>query len=134
VLGFAVRRLGLPLTYGAALNLFRNPIVGRFCTTSARTRPTQTRSTLQQIKTCAAVALEFRADAVFPGGRASGAIERAQEGSARLLDRGYRNNLIRRRPAPDVYIVRAVSYPLVLSLHAIEDGWPNRKSLHHRRR
>jgi glycerol-3-phosphate O-acyltransferase len=132
VLGFAVHELGLPpLTYGAALNLFRNQIVGRFMhNLGAYTVDRRKRDPLykQTLKTYATVALEFRADNLFfPGGTRSrsGAIERTlKKGLLGCSIAAYRNNLIRRRPAPDIYIVPCtVSYPLVLEASTLIEDW-----------
>jgi glycerol-3-phosphate O-acyltransferase len=132
VVGFAVHELGLPpLTYGAALNLFRNPIVGRFMhNLGAYTVDRRKRDPLykQTLKTYASVALEFRADNLFfPGGTRSrsGALERTlKKGLLGCSISAYRNNLLRRRPAPDVYIVPCtVSYPLVLEASTLIEDW-----------
>jgi glycerol-3-phosphate O-acyltransferase len=132
VVGFAVHELGLPpLTYGAALNLFRNPIVGRFMhNLGAYTVDRRKRDPLykQTLKTYASVALEFRADNLFfPGGTRSrsGAIERTlKKGLLGCSISAYRNNLLRRRPAPDIYIVPCtVSYPLVLEASTLIEDW-----------
>jgi glycerol-3-phosphate O-acyltransferase len=120
-----------PLTYGAALNLFRNPIVGRFMhNLGAYTVDRRKRDPLykQTLKTYASVALEFRADNLFfPGGTRSrsGALERTlKKGLLGCSISAYRNNLLRRRPAPDVYIVPCtVSYPLVLEASTLIEDW-----------
>lgn len=132
VLGFAVHELGLPpLTYGAALNLFRNPIVGRFMhNLGAYTVDRRKRDPLykQTLKTYCSVALEFRADNLFfPGGTRSrsGAIERTlKKGLLGCSLAAYRNNLIQRKPSPDIYIVPCtISYPLVLEASTLIEDW-----------
>ena len=132
VIGFALHELGLkPLTYGAALNLFRNPIVGRFMhNLGAYTVDRRKRDPLykQTLKTYATVALEFRADNLFfPGGTRSrsGAIERTlKKGLLGCSLAAYRNNLIRRKEKPNIYIVPCtISYPLVLEASTLIEDW-----------
>ncbi len=132
VIGFAVHELGLPpLTYGAGLNLFRNPIVGRFMhnlgayTVDRRKRDPLYKQTLKEYTT---VSLEFGQDNLFfPGGTRSrsGAIERRlKKGLLGCSVAAYRNNLVRRRAKPDVYIVPCtISYPLVLEASTLIEDW-----------
>ncbi len=132
VIGFAVHELGLPpLTYGAGLNLFRNPIVGRFMhnlgayTVDRRKRDPLYKQTLKQYAT---VSLEFGQDNLFfPGGTRSrsGAIERRlKKGLLGCSVAAYRNNLVRRRAKSGVYIVPCtISYPLVLEASTLIEDW-----------
>ncbi|HVI01414.1 MAG TPA: 1-acyl-sn-glycerol-3-phosphate acyltransferase, partial [Enhygromyxa sp.] len=111
VIGFAVHELGLPpLTYGAALNLFRNPIIGRFMhNLGAYTVDRRKRDPLykQTLKEYATASLEFRQDNLFfPAGARSrsGAVERRlKKGLLGCSIAAYRNNLVRRKPSPDIY-------------------------------
>ncbi|MCA9696810.1 MAG: 1-acyl-sn-glycerol-3-phosphate acyltransferase, partial [Myxococcales bacterium] len=123
VIGYAIHELGLPpLTYGAGLNLFRNPIVGKFMfNLGAYTVDRRKRDPLykQTLKEYATVALEFGQDNLFfPGGTRSrsGAVERRlKKGLLGCSVAAYRNNLQRRRERPGVFIVPCtISYPLVL--------------------
>lgn len=132
VLGFAIHELGLPpLTYGAGLNLFRNPIVGRFMhNLGAYTVDRRKRDPLykQALKEYATVSLEFGQDNLFfPGGTRSrsGAIERRlKKGLLGCSLAAYRNNLARRRDKRGVYIVPCtISYPLVLEASTLIEDW-----------
>lgn len=132
VIGFAVHELGLPpLTYGAALNLFRNPIIGRFMhNLGAYTVDRRKRDPLykQTLKTYCSVALEWRADNLFfPGGTRSrsGAIERTlKKGLLGCSLSAYRNNLARRREPAGIYIIPCtISYPLVLEASTLIEDW-----------
>lgn len=132
VIGFAIHELGLPpLTYGAGLNLFRNPIIGKFMTNlGAYTVDRRKRDPLykQALKTYASVSLEFRQDNLFfPGGTRSrsGAVERSlKKGLLGCSLSAYRNNLLRRRDTPDIYIIPCtISYPLVLEASTLIDDW-----------
>ena len=146
VIGYAVHELGLPpLTYGAGLNLFRNPIVGRFMhnlgayTVDRRKRDPLYKQTLKQYAT---VALEFGQDNLFfPGGTRSrsGALERhLKKGLLGCSVAAYRNNLIRRRPKPDIYIIPCTilvpARARGLDLDRGLVGRGRQVSLHHRRR
>jgi glycerol-3-phosphate O-acyltransferase len=132
VIGFAVHELGLPpLTYGAALNLFRNPIVGRFMhNLGAYTVDRRKRDPLykQTLKEYATVSLEFRQDNLFfPAGTRSrsGAVERRlKKGLLGCSLAAYRNNLVLRRSNPNIYIVPCtISYPLVLEASTLIEDW-----------
>ncbi|MCA9681090.1 MAG: 1-acyl-sn-glycerol-3-phosphate acyltransferase, partial [Myxococcales bacterium] len=128
----AIHELGLPpLTYGAGLNLFRNPIVGKFMfNLGAYTVDRRKRDPLykQTLKEYATVALEFGQDNLFfPGGTRSrsGAVERRlKKGLLGCSVAAYRNNLQRRRERPGVFIVPCtISYPLVLEASTLIDDW-----------
>lgn len=123
IIGYAMFRLGLPpLVYGAGLNLFSNPITGFFMhnlgayTVDRLKGDPMYRDALKEYAT---VTMEYGYDNLFfPGGTRSrsGAIERHLKKG--LLGTGliaFRNNLLQRRPRPQVYVVPAtISYPLVL--------------------
>jgi glycerol-3-phosphate O-acyltransferase len=131
VIGFAIDELGLPpLTYGAGLHLFRNPIIGRFMhnlgayTVDRRKRDPLYKSVLKEYAT---VSLEFGQDNLFfPGGSRSrsGAVERRlKKGLLGCSVAAYRNNLLRRR-TERVYIVPCtISYPLVLEASTLIEDW-----------
>jgi glycerol-3-phosphate O-acyltransferase len=131
VIGLAIHELGLPpLTYGAGLHLFRNPIVGRFMhnlgayTVDRRKLDPLYKSVLKEYAT---VSLEFGQDNLFfPSGSRSrsGALERRlKKGLLGCSVAAYRNNLVRRRPER-VYIVPCtISYPLVLEASTLIEDW-----------
>ncbi|PRQ07102.1 1-acyl-sn-glycerol-3-phosphate acyltransferase [Enhygromyxa salina] len=132
LIGFAVHELGLPpLTYGAGLSLFRNPIVGKFMhNLGAYTVDRRKRDPLykQTLKAFASVSLEFGQDNLFfPGGSRSrsGAIERGlKKGLLGCSVSAYRNNLMRGKPNPDIYVVPCtISYPLVLEASTLIEDW-----------
>jgi len=132
VIGLAIQQLELPpLTYGAGLSLFRNPIVGRFLqnlgayAVDRRKRDPLYKRTLKEYAT---VSLEFGQDNLFfPGGARSrsGAVERKlKKGLLGCSVAAYRNNLIHSRPKPDIYIVPCtISYPLVLEASTLVEDW-----------
>jgi len=132
VLGFAIDKLGLPpLTYGAALNLFGNPLIGRFMsnlggyTVDRRKLDPLYKQTLKEYAT---VSLEFGQDNLYsPGGHRSrsGAIERRlKKGLLGCSLAAFRNNLVHGRPKPAVYVVPCtISYPLVLEASTLIDDW-----------
>lgn len=132
VLGFAIHELGLPpLTYGAGLNLFRNPIIGKFMhNLGAYTVDRRKRDPLykQTLKEYCSVSIEFGQDNLFfPGGTRSrsGSIERKlKKGLLGCSLAAYRNNLVRHRERPSVFIVPcAISYPLVLEASTLIEDW-----------
>jgi len=132
IIGFAVHALGLPpLTYGAGLNLFRNPIVGKFMyNLGAYTVDRLKRDPLykQTLKTYCTVSLEFDQDNLFfPGGTRSrsGSIERQlKKGLLGCSVGAYRGNLVHRRERPDIYVVPCtISYPLVLEASTLIEDW-----------
>ncbi len=131
-LGFAIHELGLPpLTYGAALSLFRNPIVGKFMhNLGAYTVDRRKRDPLykQILKEYASVSLEFGQDNLFfPSGTRSrsGALERKlKKGLLGGTLAAYRNNLAQGRADPGVFIVPCtISYPLVLEASTLVEDW-----------
>lgn len=132
IIGFAIHELGLPpLTYGAGLNLFRNPIVGKFMyNLGAYTVDRRKRDPLykQTLKTYATVSIEFGQDNLFfPGGTRSrsGGVERGlKKGLLGCSVAAYRGNLERRRDPAGVYIVPCtISYPLVLEASTLIEDW-----------
>lgn len=132
VIGFAIQQLGLPpLTYGAGISLFRNPIVGRFIqklgayTVDRRKRDPLYKQILKEYTT---VSLELGQDNLFfPGGARSrsGAVERKlKKGLLGCSVAAYRNNLIRGRAKPDIYVIPCtISYPLVLEASTLIEDW-----------
>lgn len=132
LIGFAVHELGLPpLTYGAGLSLFRNPIIGKFMhKLGAYTVDRRKRDPLykQTLKTFASVSLEFGQDQLFfPGGKRSrsGEIERGlKKGLLGCSVSAYRNNLMRGKPKPNIYVIPCtISYPLVLEASTLIEDW-----------
>jgi glycerol-3-phosphate O-acyltransferase len=131
-IGFAVAQLGLPpLTYGAALNLFDNPLIGRFMynlgayTVDRRKQDPLYKRTLKEFAT---VSIEFGHDNLyFPSGTRSrsGALERRlKKGLLGCSLAAYRNNLVQRREKPGVFVVPCtISYPLVLEAATLIDDW-----------
>jgi glycerol-3-phosphate O-acyltransferase len=132
LIGLAIHELGLPpLTYGAGLSLFRNPIIGKFMhKLGAYTVDRRKHDPLykQTLKTFTAVSLEFGQDNLFfPGGARSrsGAIERKlKKGMLGCSVSAYRTNLMRGKPNPSIYVIPCtISYPLVLEASTLIDDW-----------
>ena len=132
VLGFAIHALGLPpLTYGAGINLFRNPIVGRFMhNLGAYTVDRRKLDPLykQTLKEYATTSLESRQDNLyFPAGSRSrsGAVERTlKKGLLGCSLAAYRNNLRQRREQPAIFVVPCtIAYPLVLEASTMIADW-----------
>jgi len=131
LLGYGIYRLGLPpVTYGAGLNLFSNPITGFFMRNlGAYTVDRMKTDPLYRafLKEYAAVTLEYGRDNLFfPGGTRgrSGAVERrVKMGLLGAAVRAYRENLVRGRRSPRIFVVPVtLSYPLVLEASTlIED-------------
>jgi glycerol-3-phosphate O-acyltransferase len=131
LLGYGIYRLGLPpVTYGAGLNLFSNPITGFFMRNlGAYTVDRLKTDPLYRalLKEYAAVTLEYGRDNLyFPGGTRgrSGEVERRLKmGLLGTAVHAYRQNLVRGRSNPRIYVVPVtLSYPLVLEASTlIED-------------
>ncbi len=132
LMGYAIFRMGLPpVTYGAGLNLFSNPIIGFFMrhlgaytVDRLKTDPLY-RETLKEYTT---VVLEEGQDLLFfPGGTRSrsGAVERhLKKGLLGCALAAYRNNLARQKSEPNVFLVPAtLSYPLVLEASTLIDDY-----------
>jgi len=123
LMGYIIYSLGLPpVTYGAGLNLFTNPMVGFFMrnlgayTVDRRKTDPLYREALKEYAT---VTLEFGySNLFFPGGtRArSNAVERGlKKGLLGTTVTAYLNNLNARKKTPSLFIVPCtISYPLVL--------------------
>ena len=123
LLGYGIYRLGLPpVTYGAGLNLFSNPITGFFMRNlGAYTVDRLKTDPLYRalLKEYATVTMEYGRDNLFfPGGtrgRSGGVERRLKMGLLGTSVRAYRENLVRSRPSPRIYIIPVtLSYPLVL--------------------
>lgn len=131
LLGYGIYRLGLPpVTYGAGLNLFSNPITGFFMRNlGAYTVDRLKTDPLYRalLKEYATVTLEYGRDNLyFPGGtrgRSGGVERRLKMGLLGTAVRAYRQNLVRARANPRIYVVPVtLSYPLVLEASTlIED-------------
>ncbi|EDM76202.1 Bifunctional glycerol-3-phosphate dehydrogenase/glycerol-3-phosphate acyltransferase [Plesiocystis pacifica SIR-1] len=132
ILGFAIYHLGLPpLTYGAGLNLFRNPIIGKsMYNLGAYTVDRRKRDPLykQTLKEYATVSLEFGQDNLFfPGGtrsRSGGVEDQLKKGLLGCSLAAYRNKLVHRRDRPKCFVVPCtISYPLVLEASTLIEDW-----------
>ena len=123
ILGYVIYKLGLPpFVYGAGLNLFSNPMMGFFMghlgaytVDRLKTDPLY-KATLKEYAT---VTLEQgRHSLFFPGGTRSraGTMERRLKlGLLGCSLVAYRNNLIRRRKDPKLFVFPCtITYPLVL--------------------
>lgn len=132
VIGYALYRMGLPpFVYGAGLNLFRNRVMGFFMhNLGAYTVDRKKRDPLykETLKTYATLSLELGYDNLFfPGGTRSrsGAVERHLK--LGLMGAGleaYINNLKKKRPNPNIYIVpTTLSYQLVLEAETLIDDF-----------
>ncbi len=129
--GWSASDVGLPpMTYGAGLNLFTNPVLSFFMHNLGSYRVDRRKKHelyKEVLKTYATVTLERGYDNLFfPGGTRSrnGAIERKLK--LGLLGTGltaYVNNLRREKPKPNVYVIPCtVNYHLVLEAETlIED-------------
>jgi len=123
LLGYGIYRMGLPpVTYGAGLNLFSNPITGFFMRNlGAYTVDRLKTDPLYRLllKEYATVTMEYGRDNLFfPGGTRgrSGEVERRLKmGLLGTTVRAYRENLCRQRSKPRIYVIPVtLSYPLVL--------------------
>lgn len=123
LIGYAIHRMGLPpFVYGAGLNLFTSPLtsffmrnLGAYTVDRSKTDPLY-RETLKEYAT---VSLELgNHDLFFPGGTRSRSGEIESRLKLGLLGTGlaaYRNNLLRGKAQPSIFIVPCTStYPLVL--------------------
>ncbi len=126
--GFAIFRMGLPpFAYGAGLNLFSNPFIGFFMNhLGAYTVDRRKTDPLyrQVLKEFASVQLEHGQHSLFfPGGTRSrsGAIEtRLKKGLLGTSIRAFKNNVLRRRPRPRMFVFPATAtYPLVLEAKSL---------------
>lgn len=128
VLGYAVYLMGVPpLTYGAGLNLFANPLLSFFMSNLGAYRVDRKKKSalykavLKEYSTCA---LELGYHSLFfPGGtRArSGAVERKlKKGLLGTAVRAYTNNLQSGRSSPDIFVVPCtINYKLVLEAETL---------------
>lgn len=132
LMGYAVYRMKLPpVTYGAGLNLFDNPLIGYFMrhlgaytVDRLKTDPLY-RETLKEYAT---LTIELGQDNLFfPGGtrsRSGGLETHLKKG---LLGTGlaaYRNNLVHKKAEPRVYYVPiTLSYPLVLEAATLVEDY-----------
>jgi glycerol-3-phosphate O-acyltransferase len=119
------------VTYGAGLNLFTNPLIGFFMrhlgayTVDRRKADPLYRELLKEYTT---VTLEAGQDNLFfPGGSRSrsGEIERRlKRGLLGTAVWAFRNNLLRGRPRPRVFVIPCtLSYPLVLEASTLIDDY-----------
>ncbi len=128
VLGYAVYLMGIPpLTYGAGLNLFDNPLLSFFMSNLGAYRVDRKKkaalykAVLKEYSTCA---LELGYHSLFfPGGTRSrsGELERGlKKGLLGTAVRAYTNNLQRKRDKPDIFVVPCtINYKLVLEAETL---------------
>lgn len=130
ILGFGVYLMGLPpLTYGAGLNLFTNPLLSFFMRNLGAYRvDRRKKSTVYKdvLKEYATVSMELGYhNLFFPGGTRSrsGAVEQKLKlGLLGCAVRAYVGNLLARRPKPNLYLVPAtLTYQLVLEAETLID-------------
>lgn len=131
VLGWSIFELGLPpFTYGAGLNLFNNPLLSFFMRNLGAYRVDRRKTAplyKDVLKEYATVSLEKgQPQLFFPGGTRSrsGLIEdKLKLGLLSCGLRAYVNNLKRRSPNPNVYLVPCnISFQLTLEAETlIED-------------
>jgi glycerol-3-phosphate O-acyltransferase len=128
VLGYAIYLTGLPpLTYGAGLNLFGNPLLSFFMRNLGAYRVDRRKqSTVYKdvLKEYATVSMELGYhNLFFPGGTRSrsGAIEQKLKlGLLGCAVRAYVSNLLAKRPKPNLYVVPCtLTYQLVLEAETL---------------
>jgi glycerol-3-phosphate O-acyltransferase len=130
ILGYAVYLLGMPpLTYGAGLNLFTNPLVSFVMRNNGAYRVDRKKTSvlykdiLKEYATCA-IEMGYH-NLFFPGGTRSrsGSVERKlKKGLLGTAIRAYTENLRSRRPSPGVFVVPCtLSYMLVLEAETLID-------------
>jgi glycerol-3-phosphate O-acyltransferase len=130
ILGYAVFLSGLPpLTYGAGLNLFTNPLISFFMRNLGAYRVDRKKQSavykdvLKEYATCS-MELGYP-NLFFPGGTRSrsGAVERKLKlGLLGCTGRAYVGNLRQQRPKPNLYLVPCtLSYKLVLEAETLID-------------
>jgi len=131
VVGWALHRLGLPaFTYGAAISLFKNRLIGYFMGNLGAYRVDRQKTAVlykEILKEYTTGMLEYGYHTLFfPGGTRSrsGAIEtHLKLGLLGSGLRAYINNLIANNPKPNIFVVPCtISYQLVLEAeHLIQD-------------
>lgn len=123
VVGYATFLLGLPpLTYGAGLNLFANPLLSFFMRNlgaykvDRRKKASLYKDVLKTYATCS-MEMGYH-NLFFPGGTRSrsGAVEqKLKKGLLGTALTAYINNHIAKKPLPNLYVVPCtISYKLVL--------------------
>ncbi len=132
VLGYANYLMGLPpLTYGAGLNLFTNPLISFFMRNLGAYRVDRKKSSIlykDVLKEYATCSMEMGYhNLFFPGGTRSrsGSIEqKIKKGLLGASLRAYIGNLRAGRPKPNLYIVPwTVNYLLVLEAETLIDDY-----------
>ena len=130
LVGYAVYLMGLPpLTYGAGLNLFTNPLISFFMNNLGAYKVDRRKSSALYktiLKEYATVSLEMGYNNLFfPGGTRSrsGAVEsEIKKGLLGTTVKAYVNNLIGDKPRPNLYICPCtISYGLVLEASTLID-------------
>jgi glycerol-3-phosphate O-acyltransferase len=132
IMAFAILQMGLPpFIYGAARDLFDNPLIGYFLhNLGAYTVDRNNEDPLYRrvLKEYATLTLEYGYNNLFfPGGvrSRSGALERHLKlGLAGTAMRAYVHNLQRQAPRPKLFVVPAtLSYQLVLEAETLVDDF-----------
>jgi glycerol-3-phosphate O-acyltransferase len=132
ILGYAIYLLNLPpLTYGAGLNLFTNPLVSFFMRNLGAYKVDRKKSArvykdvLKEYATCS-LELGYH-NLFFPGGTRSrsGAVERHLKlGLLGCTVNAYIGRLRARRPRPEIYLCPCtVNYKLVLEAETLIDDY-----------
>ncbi len=128
LVGYGAYLMGIPpLTYGAGLNLFTNPLVSYFMNNLGAYKVDRKKSAVlykEVLKEYATCSLEMGySNLFFPGGTRSrsGAVEqKLKKGLLGAALRAYTNNLIAGRPRPEIYICPlTISYMLTLEAETL---------------
>ena len=130
LLGYAIYLMGLPpVTYGAGINLFSNPLMSFFMANlgaykvDRKKTSTLYKEVLKEYATCS-MEMGYN-NLFFPGGTRSrsGKIERnLKKGLLGCAIRAYINNLRAHNPKPDLFIVPVtINYLLVLEAETLID-------------
>jgi len=130
LLGYAIYLMGLPpVTYGAGINLFTNPLISFFMANLGAYKVDRKKTSVlykEVLKEYATCSMEMGYNNLFfPGGTRSrsGALERKlKKGLLGCAIRAYINNLRERNPRPDLFIVPVtINYLLVLEAETLID-------------
>ncbi len=130
LLGYAIYLMGLPpVTYGAGINLFTNPLISFFMANlgaykvDRKKTSTLYKEVLKEYATCS-MEMGYN-NLFFPGGTRSrsGKVERKlKKGLLGCAIRAYINNLREKAPRPNLYIVpMTINYLLVLEAETLID-------------
>ena len=132
IIGYAAYLAGLPpLTYGAGLNLFSNPLMSFFMRNLGAYRVDRRKSSMlykQVLKEYATCSLEMGYhNLFFPGGtrcRSGNVEQRLKLGLLGCGVRAYVGNLRSNKPKPNIYVAPCtISYKLVLEAETLIDDY-----------